>query len=248
MKRKYKKNVVAIVCARGGSKGIPLKNIKKLSNKPLIFWCLKTLSKVKEINRLIVSTDDIKIKKNVLKYFPKVEILDRPSILADDKATLTEVTKYVSNQIKTTTYHPDYVLQIAPTCPFISAITVKKIIKNLLLRKTNCVVTLKRIEHEHPYRAKIFNKRTQVFNQFIKGVNVEKFMSRQDLPTLYCTSGAIYGRSFDLLQTFNPKKKSFVLGNKPIGVIVNDIEAINIDRPIDFEFAQFIKNKKSELF
>ena len=75
----------------------------------------------------------------------------------------------------------------------------------------------------------------------IKGINVEKFMSRQDLPELYCTSGAIYGRSYKLLQTFNPNKKSFVLGNKPVGIIVDDIEAINIDRPIDFEFAQFVK-------
>ena len=75
---------------------------------------------------------------------------------------------------------------------------IKKVIKNLMNNKTNCVVTLKRIEHEHPYRAKKLNTKTQIFKQFIKGVNVEKFMSRQDLPTLYCTSGAIYARSFDL--------------------------------------------------
>ena len=51
-------------------------------------------------------------------------------------------------------------------------------------------------------------------------------------------------RSFKLLQNFNPNKKSFVLGKKPIGIVVDDIESINIDRPIDFEFAKFIKNNK----
>lgn len=244
MKSKSKKNVVAIVCARGGSKGIPLKNIKNLNGKPLIYWCLNKLNKLKEIDRLIVSTDSQKIKNIVKKYFPKIEILNRPSNLADDKSTLTEVVKYVSNQIKTSTFKPDYILQIAPTCPFIKNDTVKLVIKNLILKKTDCVVTLKRIEHEHPYRAKKIDPKTKIFKQFLKDINVEKFMSRQDLPTLFCTSGAIYGRSFELLQKFNPNKKSFVLGNKPIGVIVDDIESINIDRPIDFEFAKFIKAKR----
>jgi len=241
MKLKYKKNILAIVCARGGSKGIPFKNIKKLNKKPLIYWCLKTLTKIREINRLIVSTDDDKIKKEVRKFFPKIEILDRPKNLADDKATLTEVVKYVSKSVCKENYQPDLVLQVAPTCPFIKISTVKKIIKTLVSNKSNCAVTLKRIEHEHPYRAKKINPKTQIFKQFIKGINVEKYMSRQDLPELYCTSGAIYGRSYKLLQTFNPNKKSFVLGNKPVGIIVDDIEAINIDRPIDFKFAEFIK-------
>ena len=78
----------------------------------------------------------------------------------------------------------------------------------------------------------------------LKNINVEKFMSRQDLPTLYCTSGAIYGRTYNLQQTFNPNKKSFCFGKNPIGVVLNDIESINIDRPIDFKFAEFIAKKK----
>ena len=93
--------------------GIPLKNIKKLNGKPLIYWCLSKLVKINEIDRLIVSTDDKKIKKVVRKFFQKIEILDRPARLADDKSTLTEVVKYVSNQIKTSTFQPDYILQIA---------------------------------------------------------------------------------------------------------------------------------------
>ena len=72
-------------------------------------------------------------------------------------------------------------------------------------------------------------------------MNVEKFISRQDLPELYCTSGAIYGRTYELLQKFN--NKDFCLGKNPIGVVVDDVEATNIDRPIDFEFAEFLGKK-----
>ena len=70
--------------------------------------------------------------------------------------------------------------------------------KNLKITQkgNDCVVTLKRIEHEHPYRAKELNKFSKNFKSFIKHLNVEKFISRQDLPTLYCTSGGIYARNF----------------------------------------------------
>ena len=238
-----KKNVVAIVPARGGSKGIPYKNIKKLNGKPLIYFTIKTLSKIKKIDRIIVSTEDKKIKKIVKYYFPKIEIIKRPQRLASDTATLTEVVKYVSNSIKNQSFFPDFVLQVAPTCPFIKKETIEKIISILEKKKSNCAVTLKRIEHEHPYRAKKLNNNSNKFNSFLKNINVEKFMSRQDLPELYCTSGSIYGRSFELLQTFNKNKKSFCFGKSPYGVIVDDIEAINIDRKIDFDFAEFISKK-----
>ena len=59
MKKKFK--VVAIVSARGGSKGVPKKNIKKLNGRPLITYTLKTLLKVKSIDKIVVSTDDKKI-------------------------------------------------------------------------------------------------------------------------------------------------------------------------------------------
>ena len=90
--------------------------------------------------------------------------------------------------------------------------------------------------------SKILNKDNS-FEPFIKNINVEKFISRQDLPTLFCTSGSVYARSYNLLSKFTGK--DFCLGEKPCGVLVSDIESINIDRKIDFEFAQFImKNKK----
>ena len=85
------------------------------------------------------------------------------------------------------------------------------------------------------------NEKNSKFKSFLKNINVEKFISRQDLPTLYCTSGAIYARSFQLLKKFN--EKDFNLGTRPIGVVVDDIEAVNIDRHIDFDFAELISKK-----
>ena len=239
MKKKFK--IIAVVSARGGSKGIPGKNLKKLNKKPLIFYSIKNLINIKDIDRIILSSDSKKILKTVKKKFPKIEILKRPSRLALDKTPLTSVVKYVALEEFKKGYKSDFVLQIAPTCPFIKKKTIEKIISILKKKKSNCVVTLKRIEHEHPYRAKRLNTKNNIFNSFIKNTNVEKFISRQDLPELYCTSGGIYARSFDLLKTYN--EKNFCLGKKPFGIVVNDIEAINIDRPIDFDFAELIARK-----
>ena len=68
-----------------------------------------------------------------------------------------------------------YVLQVAPTCPFIKKTTLNKIIEALENNYSDCVVTLKKVEHEHPYRVKELDK-NNYFKQFIKNVNVEKFI------------------------------------------------------------------------
>ena len=237
MKRQIK--IVAVVAARKGSKGIPGKNKKLLNGKPLITYILKTLSTISSINRIILSTDDndiIKISKKL--NYKNLEARFRPKSLSGDKTPLTSVAHYVANELHKEKYFPDIILQIAPTCPFIKKNTIKKIIKIMKSKKTNCCVTLKRIEHEHPYRAKFFNKKSKIFRQFLSNIDVEKFISRQDLPDLYCTSGAIYARTFNLLKNYD--QKSFCLGNKPFGVLVDDFESINIDRQVDFEFANFV--------
>ena len=234
--------IIAVVAARGGSKSIKNKNIQIIGKKHLINHILGTLLKVKQISRTILSSDSNKIIKIAKKYnSKKLETRLRPKSLSQDSTPLTSVAHHIALELEKENYKPDFVLQVAPTCPFISKRTINKIINVLKSKKTSCAVTLKRIEHEHPYRAKVLNKKNY-FSQFIKGINVEKYISRQDLPTLYCTSGAIYGRSFKLLKTFSGK--DFCLGRNPFGVVVNDVESVNIDRKIDLDFARFISKSK----
>ena len=237
MKKNFK--ILAVVSARKGSKGIKDKNIKLLSGKPLVAHSLDTLLKIKDIDKIVLSSDSEKILNIGKKISKKIEIMKRPKSLANDKTPLTSVVKYVAVELEKKNYKADFVLQVAPTCPYIKVSTYMRIIELLKKKKSDCVVTLKRIEYEHPYRAKKLNEKNLVFSSFIKNMNVEKFISRQDLPTLYCTSGAVYARSLKLLKKFN--EKNFCLGSKPLGVIVDDIESVNIDRQIDFKFAQFLR-------
>ena len=103
-----------------------------------------------------------------------------------------------------------------------------------------CAVSLQRIEHSHPYRArKLFE--SNYFENFIRDINVESYHSRQDLPELFCTSGSIYTRERHLLEAYD--ETDFAMGTKRKGVIMDEIEAVNIDRMIDFQFAEFLVKK-----
>ena len=80
----------------------------------------------------------------------------------------------------------------------------------------------------------------------MNNINVEKFISRQDLSTLYCTSGALYARKYSLLKKF--KEKDFNLGKKFYGIVIDDFESVNIDRMIDLEFAEYLSKKNLKKF
>ena len=236
MKKKYK--VLAVVAARGGSKGIKNKNLRLINGKPLVYYSIRNLLKSNCVDTVCLSTDSKKIMKTVKEFYPNILFDKRPKRYSKDKTPLISVPMYVARKLNKQDIFYDFVLQVAPTCPFIKTNTIKKIVNLLKSKKSDCVVTLKRIEHEHPYRAKSFSKKNLTFEPFIKNVNVEKFISRQDLPELYCTSGGIYGRTNELICSYN--EKDFCFGKKPLGVIVDDIESVNIDRKIDLEFASFL--------
>ena len=153
MKKKYK--ILAVVAARGGSKGIKNKNLRKIGNKELVLHVINTLSLIKTIDTICLSSDSSKIIKVVKEKFPNVQI-DYRKKLSGDKVPLTSVAKSVSEKYNKKGDIHEIVLQVAPTCPFIKKNTIELIIQKLIKKESDCAVTLKRIEHEHPYRAKNF--------------------------------------------------------------------------------------------
>ncbi len=104
------KKIVAIIPARGGSKGVPRKNIKKICGRPLIYCSIKTAQESKYIDRVIVSTEDKEIVCIARRY--GAEVLPRPRILASDDATTVAVLKHVLTKIET-----DILVLLQPTSP-----------------------------------------------------------------------------------------------------------------------------------
>ena len=108
-------NILAIIPARGGSKGVPLKNIKKLNGKPLIYHAIHSFQGSKNINKIIVSTDDAKISKYALSL--GVEIIHRPKKISSDSSEVESAMMHVLKKLEKQGYFPDIVTLIQPTSP-----------------------------------------------------------------------------------------------------------------------------------
>ncbi len=178
------KKVISIIPARGGSKRISQKNIRKLCGRPLIAYSIEQSIKCDLIDRTIVSTDDEKIGQISRKY--GAEVINRPSELAEDNTPMIDVLKHVVNTLQEKEdYEPDIVVLLQPTSPLREVEDVRKTI-NLVesgaeSAQTFCLV------NEHPASMfKIVNNIAAPIDE----INLEK--RAQDLPVLYKENGAVY--------------------------------------------------------
>ena len=231
--------VLCVIAARAGSKGVPKKNLRLLGSKPLVWHAFKKALAAKRIDKVVCSTDSEEVAQIAREAGVEVPFM-RPLELSGDRVALIDVTKHMMLEMDKRGFRSDIVVQLSPTCPFIKPERLDESVQLLLDSDASCAVSLKRVEHEHPYRAKELLE-GNYFRHFIKDVPVEKFLNRQDLPALYVTNGGIYTRRRELLEAY--QGQDFAFGKKPRGLILNEIESINIDTPIDFDFAEFLFHK-----
>jgi CMP-N,N'-diacetyllegionaminic acid synthase len=111
--------ILAVIPARGGSKGIPHKNIAPLCGKPLIAYTIEAAKKASSLDRILVSTDDKLIAATCEGL--SVEVLKRPSELASDSATTLSVLQHVVATLRMEGYAPDAVMTLQPTSPLRTA-------------------------------------------------------------------------------------------------------------------------------
>lgn len=182
-------NVLVIIPARGGSKGIPRKNIKPLNGKPLIYYAIDTARAITADENICVSTDDVEIKSVVEAYGLKVPFL-RPDELATDTAGSYEVLLHALDYFEKQGKKYDIVLLLQVTSPFRTAEQVKEALE--LFRQTNdkdaMVVSVKECP-SNPYYD-IFEEDQNGFLQISKGDGT--IYRRQDAPKVYEYNGAIY--------------------------------------------------------
>ncbi len=140
-KKASKARIIAIIPARGGSKGIPRKNIKLLAGKPMIAYIIEAVKKAKGIDRVLVSTEDVEIAEVAKKYGAEVPFL-RPSELAEDGvATLPVLQHMISELQRREGYTPDYVLLVYPTSPLLTTERIEQAVNLALESKADSVVS-----------------------------------------------------------------------------------------------------------
>lgn len=223
-------NLLGVIPARGGSKGIKNKNLQKVGNKSLLQRAINSIIQYMDV---IVSTDSEAIKSEALKNGAKVPFL-RPKELASDTAKSIDTCIHaVLEHEKIHKKNMDYIFFVEPTSPFRNSEHIKKTIEKLKTDSFKTIVSVCELENKPE---NIYLK-GQYLSKYIRIPN-EKFEQRQLMTNLCRINSAIYATDRNSL--INEKK--FLIN--PIGFIeMSLIESINIDTLVDLKYANFISSE-----
>ncbi len=231
-----KNRILAIIPARGGSKGVPKKNIRKINNIPLIGYTINAALKSKQITDIVVSTDSTEIAEISKDFGAHVPFI-RPKELALDETESIMVVKHAldfmekENKIKY-----DSVLMLQPTSPLRTSMHIDESIELLKSKEYDSVVSVVSVGGNHPLRMKRMVN-GELVNYIDQGF--WNMQPRQNLPDVYIRNGAIYLINRNTLLDNNQ-----LIGKKCAGYIMNSRESINIDTLIDLKIAKLFLEKE----
>lgn len=233
------KDVVCLIPARGGSKGVRKKNIKPINDKPLIDWTIKEAKKSKYISDIYVSSEDDEIL-SISKQFG-AEIVKRDEKLALDTTSTMDVVIDFIEQLKKQNIQFKHLLLLQCTSPLRTISHIDEAIE-LYLNNLNTYDSLISIveQEEHPYLSReIDNNGTlRDFMEFDKSI----YYRRQDYPKVYHINGAIYMAKVETLmdeKTFETKRT--------YGYTMDKVSSIDIDDELDFEVAEYLLRNLNDL-
>ncbi|WKK83342.2 acylneuraminate cytidylyltransferase family protein [Marivirga arenosa] len=220
---------LVVIPARGGSKGVPRKNIKELGGKSLIYYTIEAAREVFEDKYIMVSTDDEEIKEVVERTGLKVPFL-RPQELATDEAGTHEVLLHAIKFSEGNGYFPDTLILLQPTSPFRTGEHIKEAL-NLYHNELDMVVSVKETK-SNPYYV-LFEENEE---GYLRKSKEGDFTRRQDVPKVWEINGAIYIINIESIK--NKEVNRFECIKK---YVMDYISSIDIDDKLDFQIASLIK-------
>lgn len=229
------KRVISIIPARGGSKGIPRKNIRLLNSIPLIAHSIKDSLKSKYIDKTIVSTDDQEISEIAKKYGAKV--IMRPSELATDSAPILLVIQHIIKELESNGEKVDIIVLLQPTHPIRQEEEIDTTIEKLYETNASSVITLRKVpKHFHPEWQFSLEK------DKIKNLSEKKVSNRrQELEEKYHRTGSVYTSKRDTIMILNS-----IYGTDCRAVVIPNEYWVNIDEEGDLKVAEFLLKIKNE--
>ena len=226
--------VISIIPARGGSKGVPKKNIKKINGKPLLGYVIESALKSKIFSHVVVSTEDNEIAKIAKKFGADVPF-KRPKSLASDYAPMDKVLLHAVKTLYKLDYDFDIFVWRDATTPFIRSVDIKKSIK--ILKKNNAsIVTGVYRQHLNPY-FNIVEKDSNGFLKLCKPLKI-KARSRQEAPPVFQLNGLYV---YDA-KKFLKLKRTDLSKTLPHEIPVET--GLMIDTEFEFEIAKLLIEQK----
>ena len=233
MKDYKKPKILCIIQARGGSKGIPKKNIYPINGHPLISYTLYAALKSKYINDVYVSTDSKEIARESIKYGAKVPFLRSKALSADRISSYKSLVNFVNKIENKHKFKYDFIIELPCVCPFRTSNYIDQAVELILKKKIyDSVTSYVNTGEKHPIRLKRISK-AKVTN-FCKDYPEPEIKSfRQDFEKSYIRNGAIYLMTRHCL--FNLKSR---LGKKNYPLIMPMDKSLNIDEKFDLLVAK----------
>lgn len=231
--------MLAIIPARGGSKGIPGKNIKEFCGKPLIAYTIEAALKAQEIDRVIVTTDSKAIANVALQYGAEIPFM-RPSYLSRDDSSAVDVYLHAVEFLeKRDEIQINKFAVLLPTAPLRDACEIDNAIQTM--KKTMCTTLISVVEADVPvswyYR---MNEDMVIENAGFDSDNAIK--NRQMNFQYYVPNGAIYLLDYQLLKS----ERSYYTDDT-IGYVMTRKKSVDIDTEDDFVYAEYLmKQNMSE--
>lgn len=215
-------SVLAVIPARGGSKGIPKKNIAPLAGRPLIAYTIEAARAARRIDRCVVSTDDAEIAAVAQQL--GAEVIERPAELASDDARTEAALLHAVDAVKAADgFDADIVVTLEPTSPLRTAALIDCCVESVLESDADSALTV--IET----RECLGTMRDGYFEYLVKN----QPRRRQDREPLYKESSTVY-----VTKTETLRRLGSVCGERPLAIIVDPEEAIDINAPFDLVVAE----------
>lgn len=229
--------VLVAVPARGGSKGVPRKNLRLLGGVPLIGWTIKAALNSWYQPRVVVTTDDPEIAAVSRRLGAEVPFLRPSELAADTTPTLPVVAHLLRTLAQTEGYVPDLLVLLQPTSPLRTAASIDAGIQLLLESGADSVLGV--CENEHP-------------PQWFKTIGPDGYLTdfmesaspclrRQDCPTVYRINGALYVTRPALIL-----EEGRLLGERTLPLVMSHAESIDIDTELDFIVAEALLSRYGE--
>lgn len=223
---------LVVIPARGGSKGIPRKNIKPFDGKPLIYYSIDAARSIAPDEDICVSTDDDEIIQVVEDYGLKVPF-KRPAELATDTAGTYEVLLHALDFYESKGNHYDALVLLQNTSPFRTAEHVKEALK-LYTPSVDMVVSVKECA-ANPYYC-VFEEDAEGFLHVSKGDGT--IFRRQDAPKVYEYNGAIY-----IINPESLKHQHMHRFKKRVKYVMDEMSSFDLDTMTDWKIAEMIKKE-----
>lgn len=233
-------NIVALICARGGSKGLPGKNIRSLAGRPLIARAIDQARAVKRINRVIISTDSHEIAIVAREAGADVPFL-RPAELAQDNSSEWMVWRHALNFLKESDgAYPDALIVVPTTAPLRAILDLEQCLDEYEKNEADVVITVTEA-HRSPY----FNM-VKVHTDGTVGLVISpegSVIRRQDAPVVYDMTTVAYVANPEFVMTRNG-----LFEGRVRHVLIPATRALDIDTVLDFEIAECLIGRNLENF